>query len=159
MGHDYDLLAVELDKLRLHGHDPATMTPEERAAFVREQVLACEDELHEALKEVGWKSWATSRHLHRDAFLHELVDAQLFLDNLLLVALRPGQTVVELQAEVDQLVLERIERANQRQVDGYDGVAGKCPSCHRALDDVPPTAVDGNLHCGGCGTFLERAVA
>lgn len=159
VGRDYDQLTVEHDKLSALGIHPRAMSAEERVEFIRTMVLACEDELHEALAEVGWKPWATSRHVHREAFLKELVDAQLFLDNLFLMALREGQSLYQLQREVDALVLQRIERTVQRERDGYDGVTGKCPHCHVDLGDKPATEVDGNLHCGGCGTFLERAVA
>lgn len=154
VGHDYDELVVELGKLEFLGVDPRKMGDAERLEFIRTMVLACEDELHEALSETGWKPWATSQHLNRRAFLKELVDAQLFLHNLMLAVLREGESVSTLQREVDALVLERIERTLQRERDGYDGVAGKCPSCHVDLGDVPVREVDGVQHCGGCGVHL-----
>lgn len=150
-----DILLTELEKLKVHGQIPSEMTDEERIEFIRWNVLACVDELHEALAEVGWKPWATSRHLNRDAFLHELVDAQLFLHNLMLTVLRDDDSVSKLQDEVDSLIQARIRRAIDRQVNGYDGVEGKCPHCHRSLDDVPTIITDGVRHCGGCGRNVD----
>lgn len=157
-----DILAVELEKLRVYRQTPIHMSDEERMEFIRWNILGCINELNEALEEVGWKPWATSRHLNRDAFLHELVDAQLFLHNLMLAVIGPHPltgSVLDLQDEVDRLVLERIQRAISRQLDGYDGVTGKCPTCHRSLDDVPPTQVDGSTFCAGCGARIEEVPA
>jgi dimeric dUTPase (all-alpha-NTP-PPase superfamily) len=58
----------------------------ERWAYVKEMVLATENELHEALRETPWKSWSQSMHFDRDAFRDELVDAFHFFMNLLLSA-------------------------------------------------------------------------
>jgi dimeric dUTPase (all-alpha-NTP-PPase superfamily) len=69
------------------GLDPLAMEGEELAEFVRWNVLALEDELHEALDEVRWKPWASDTgFIDRDAFVKELVDAMHFLMNLMLVA-------------------------------------------------------------------------
>lgn len=154
VGRTWDLLTVELGKLGHLDVDPRFMDDEQRIEFIRTMAFACEDEIHEALAEVGWKPWATSRHVNRNAFLKELVDAQLFLDNLMLAVLHEGESVHDLQREVDKLILERIERTLQRQRDGYDGVTGKCPQCHVDLGDKPVTEVDGVQHCGGCGAYL-----
>lgn len=99
-----------------------------RVEYVKEMVLACLDELHEALNETGWKSWSTSRHLNRDAFVGELVDAWFFLMNLLLAA--------DVSAdELERRYFEKRERNVARQRGGYDGVTGKCPGCKRSYDD------------------------
>lgn len=150
-----DILLIELEKQRVHGQLPFKLSDEERVEYIRDNILACLDELHEALGEVGWKPWATSRHLNRDAFLHELVDAQLFLHNAMLAVLKEGDSASKLQDEVDSLVLARIHRAMERQQNGYDGVTGKCPHCHRSLDDVPHIVTDGVRHCGGCGRNVD----
>lgn len=153
-----DILEIEWEKLKAHGSTsklPSDMSDEERIEFIKWNILACTDELHEALAEVGWKEWATSRHFNRDAFLHELIDAQLFLHNLMLAVVRDGESVSKLQDEVDSLIMARIHRAIERQRVGYDGVAGKCPHCHRSLDDVPTIITDGVRHCGGCGRNVD----
>ena len=54
---------------------PADLRGEERATFVTWNMFAIEDELHEAIAEMGWKPWATSRHLNVDAMLKEMIDA------------------------------------------------------------------------------------
>lgn len=110
------------------GVDPHRMDEETRNQYIRDMVLAATDELHEALAEVGWKPWATSRHLNRDAFVGELVDVLHFLVNLWLAA---GATA----EEVEQRYMDKANRNMIRQNQGYDGVWGKCPECNRALDD------------------------
>lgn len=110
------------------GIDPADMSPEARSQYIKDMVLAATDELHEALAEVGWKPWATSRHLNNDAFIGELVDVLHFLVNLWLAA---GATA----EQVRDRYIEKSIRNARRQVDGYDGISGKCPECKRAFDD------------------------
>lgn len=110
------------------GIDPHRMDDETRAQFIRDMVLAATDELHEALNEAGWKPWASSRHLNRDAFVGELVDVLHFLVNLWLAA---GATA----EEVEQRYMDKANRNMIRQNQGYDGVLGKCFICMRALDD------------------------
>lgn len=112
----------------VHGLDLGRLTDEERIEAIRWNVLALEDELHEALAETGWRPWATSRHVNRDAFLGELIDAWHFLMNLFIIA----DTDAE---EIKRLYFAKRAKNDKRQRDGYDGVAGKCPGCHRALDD------------------------
>lgn len=115
---------------RLYGADPASFREDQFADYVRMNVLAVTDELHEALAETGWKPWATSRHLNREAYKKELVDALHFFVNLCLVA---GITAPELAAAY----YEKNAKNHVRQDVGYDGVREKCPNCRRALDDVP----------------------
>ena len=123
--------------------DPAGLTDEERAEFIRWNVLALEDELHEALAEVGWKPWASSRHLNRDAFKGELVDAFHFMMNLMLAA--------EIDAdEFLEAYRSKRDKNAKRQSDGYDGISGKCPGCKRALDDAAVNCYvyeDGEFDC------------
>lgn len=111
------------------GNDPKSLTDDQKVEWIRWNVLALEDELHEALQEVGWKPWAKSKHVNRDAYISELVDAFHFLMNLMLV--------VDCSADefLDKYFDKR--KVNQkRQADGYDGVSNKCLHCRRALDDA-----------------------
>lgn len=131
-----DLQAAFAAQLNLqidsYGANPLELMEEDRIEFIRWNVLALEDELHEALAETGWKPWATSRHINTDKFHGELVDAFHFFMNLCLVS---GLTA-------DQLLERYFEKRSinaKRQARGYDGVEGKCPKCRRALDD--PTVV------------------
>lgn len=115
-------------QVKAYGYDPVEMPQDEKIEFIRWNILALEDELHEAIAEVGWKPWATSRHINREAFRGELVDAFHFLMNLMLV--------VDIDAE-EFLSAYRAKREKnaKRQAAGYDGVSGKCAGCSRALDD------------------------
>jgi dimeric dUTPase (all-alpha-NTP-PPase superfamily) len=113
---------------RSFGVDPFNLDPEAKVQFIKDMTLALEDELHEALGEVGWKPWATSRHINDKAFGGELVDALHFLVNLFLAI---GWSA----DEVLQAYLLKASKNEARQRRGYDGVSGKCPRCHRALDD------------------------
>lgn len=90
--------------------------------------IAITDEFHEALDEVGWKPWASSRHFNEEAVKGELVDAFHFFINMCMLA---GVTA-------DDLIEGYVKKSGKniaRQEAGYDGVATKCPACHRALDD------------------------
>jgi NTP pyrophosphatase (non-canonical NTP hydrolase) len=113
---------------RLLGDVPVNLEGPAKMAYVREQALALTDELHEALAETGWKSWATSDHINRPAFQGELADVFIFLMNLMLVA---DITPTELLT----VVKGKISKNHKRQDDGYDGVSTKCPQCKRAYDD------------------------
>jgi dimeric dUTPase (all-alpha-NTP-PPase superfamily) len=117
-------------QLQIHsfGANPKTLDDDQKVEWIRWNVLALEDELHELLAETGWKPWATSKHVNRDAFISELVDSFHFMMNLMLV--------VDCSAE-EFLEKYFVKRGinEKRQIDGYDGIAGKCRHCHRALDD------------------------
>lgn len=106
-----------------------SMNTDERLVAIKDMVLACTDELHEALAETGWKPWATSRHINYEAFQGELIDAYHFLMNLMLIA---GMT----DEDVDRAYREKNKRNIERQRAGYDGITGKCSGCGRAGDDV-----------------------
>jgi len=103
-------------------------TDEERMQAIRDNVLACTDELHEALAETGWKPWASSNHVNREAFHAELVDAWHFFMNLML---HSGMTATDLY----EGYVKKNAKSLQRQAEGYDGVTTKCPKCKRAYDD------------------------
>lgn len=111
------------------GQDPRALEGDDRAQYVRDMTLALIDELSEALNETGWKPWASSRHLNRDAYVAELVDALHFLANLFLVA---GVS----ENEITALYMAKAEKNRLRQENGYDGVSSKCQTCGRALDDT-----------------------
>lgn len=131
MSHDFlsKMLREQRDlQINSYKQDPATLSADEMIEFIRWNVLALEDELHEALGEVGWKPWATSKHVNREAFVSEMVDAWHFFMNLLLVA---GVTPTEF---FDKYMAKR-EKNAKRQEEGYDGVSTKCFGCGRALDD------------------------
>lgn len=119
---------------------PDTEDNEAVVEFIRTNILALEDELHEALAEVGWKPWATSRHINREAFLSEMTDAFHFFMNLLIVTGYDGQDLLKAYEQKSMI-------NEQRQIDGYDGVSSKCPGCGRALDDPGVFCrVDSNLY-------------
>jgi NTP pyrophosphatase (non-canonical NTP hydrolase) len=111
------------------GGDPANLDQESKIEYIKSMTLAASDELHEALAEVGWKPWATSRHINRDAYLGELIDVLHFLVNLCLVVGADADEIAERYAE-------KSSRNVKRQAEGYDGVTGKCEACKRALDDI-----------------------
>ncbi len=120
------------------GKDPRILNSEEKLEWVRWNVLALEDELHELLAETGWKPWASSSHINREAYIGELVDAFHFMMNLMLI--------VDCSAE--EFLGKYFEKRKvniKRQAEGYDGVTGKCAVCHRALDDA---AVDCKISDG-----------
>jgi dUTPase len=108
---------------------PGELTGDDRADYIRTMVLAATDELHEAMNEVGWKPWATSRHVNRDAYVSELIDVLLFWFNLCLVANVSAD-------EIHAGYIKAFEKSISRQAEGYDGVVGKCPRCHRDYDDA-----------------------
>lgn len=124
-----DALAAQIElQKNAYKKDITKLDPEERAEFIRWNVLALEDELHEALAETGWKPWATSRHLNREAYKGELVDAFHFFMNLMALGDIDADEVLE------GYQVKHLKNA-KRQEEGYDGVSSKCPECKAALDD------------------------
>jgi phosphoribosyl-ATP pyrophosphohydrolase len=112
----------------MNGTHPSRLDTEDAIAYIRNMVLAAEDELHEALQEVGWKPWASSKHINRDGFVSELVDTWQFLMNLAqVVGVTPDEFASKLEAK---------HRINWQRLKGYDGVSDKCTNCHRAFDDT-----------------------
>lgn len=142
IGQDTAVITVQIDPRLTHmlkmqrdlqlrynnGKAIEDFTPEERMQAIRDNVLACTDELHEALGETGWKPWATSNHLNVDAFRAEMVDAWHFFMNLML---HSGMTADDLY----QGYVAKHAKNHKRQDEGYDGVTTKCPGCKRAYDD------------------------
>lgn len=137
---------------RINGYTLEEQDIDTRIDNVRINVLALTDELHECLGETGWKPWATSRHINWSAAQRELVDAWHFFMNLML---HLEMTPVDLWQGYHQK-----HKVNfQRQEDGYDGVSGKCPRCHRDLAETDVKEVIAtstqrvDLHCV-CGAYL-----
>jgi hypothetical protein len=120
-----DQLALQV---RLLGVPPSELDDPAKMAYITEQALAVNLEVGEALLETGHKSWATSNHVNRDAYLAELRDAWQHLINLMLVVdATPGELVALMRSK---------HRVNHTRIDtNYDGVTTKCPQCHRAYDD------------------------
>lgn len=139
-------------QVEVYGNNFPEMSMEERIEFIRWNVLAAEDELHEALGEVGWKPWASSKHINRDAYCNELIDLWHFVMNL---ALAVGMTADEFSTRY----FKKLEKNVQRQTEGYDGL-NKCPHCRRAYDDdavkCTPPLEDSNLYyCAEVDRWLE----
>lgn len=145
-------------------NDPAEPESQDaRVEFMTWNVLALLDEVHEALNEIGWKPWASSRHVNADLVLNELIDALHFWMNLVWSAV--GTSTLGDAHVLAQVIRDRYHAKHEinaaRQRDGYDGVSSKCPSCHRELSEVgteetrigrTPT---GGLRCGGCKERLS----
>jgi hypothetical protein len=149
------LLRMQLDLQRGSFRDPRELNDEERAEFIRWNMLALEDELHEALAEVGWKPWATDRSMNVGLFRNEMVDAIHFFMNLLLVSCDDDEEPEDLADDFEQRYRRKVEVNAQRQRDGYDSKSGKCSHCHRDLAEASRTAVDGRPFCGGCGWMIH----
>ena len=129
--------AQRMLQLRL-GYDIDGMDTEERCAYVRMNVLAAIVELTEALNEVGWKPWASSRHFNNGLLLGELTDVLHFLINLYLAAL-PGVLAEEIADQIVRRFFLKNQVNEARRSGGYDGVTTKCPACTRAVEDVAIT--------------------
>lgn len=146
----------ELQIMYLDGKAPFDLEPEAKMDYLRTQFLSLEDELHEAMQETGWKPWATSNHINREAFKGELVDAWHFFMNLMLAVGMTG----------DELYMGYIEKSavnRKRQEDGYDGVTTKCPGCKRAYDDKAVLCQAANVQadrpafCGTTSRYVSSA--
>lgn len=125
-----------------YGKDPGEITdPAEKIQFARDMREALEAELQEAIDEIGWKPWATSKHFNTEAFKWEIVDALFFWLNLALVADMDGFETMEKYES-------KWKKNYKRQLDGYDGVVGKCGVCKRALDDDAVTCIEDPNHPG-----------
>ncbi len=146
---------------RAYGYDVTGMEVPDLVEYVRWNMLALEDELHEALSEVSWKPWARTTYVNRVPFLQELIDAAHFLNNMWLAVaqLEPDESA----ALFVQMYWDKNKRNAQRQVDEYDGVSGKCPHCRRDLEDTPlkeAVDVDGvKLGYCECGFVVKREEA
>jgi hypothetical protein len=131
------------------GNDVGNMSMDQLMAYVREQTLACTDELHEALQETGWKTWAKNPHINQEAFADELIDAWLFLMNLMNVA---GMTAEQLYVGHAKKVVNATKRNDEK----YDGVSTKCPLCRRAYDNDAVRCVPGKCEAVTFVTLAEE---
>lgn len=157
-------LRLQIDSF---GKDPTRLNPDDRAEFIRWNTLALEDELHEALNEVGWKPWATNRGIDHPMFVKELTDAWHFFMNLLLAGsgVEHGDGDDEIKIAMDLLAEHFIAEYHHkrlinagRQTAGYTGT-DKCPTCKRdrattQITETDSDGADGFTHCP-CGHVYE----
>lgn len=127
-------MQLQLQRNHMKDGDPQALTGDAMAEFMTWNFAACVKELSEATDEVGWKPWATSRHLSQPQFNREMVDAFHFFMNMLLVA-NPFSTAEMIARDFFEYYCEKNAVNAQRQIDGYDGVQGKCWNCHREVPD------------------------
>ena len=90
----------------------------EKIEAYRINMMALQDELHEALNEMSWKPWAKAEYFNDDRVQQELVDAWHFFMNLMIIS--------GMDAEKLHLRYLAKRKVNiKRQEDGYDGVSTK----------------------------------
>lgn len=111
--------------------DPVLLEGEAKTHFIQWNALAAITEIAEMLDEVGWKPWATSRHVNADRVIEEIVDVMHFLGDILRAVDCDGH-------QLTRVYLNKNLVNAGRQVDGYDGVMGKCPNCHTDLTEADP---------------------
>lgn len=121
-------LVVQLS-LKPVGRDPRDLKGMELIQFIKDMKMALDSEAQEMLDEVGWKPWATSRHVNHQRVKEELIDAWHFWMNLWLCV---GGTADEML----EMYLKKSQKNIDRQLEGYDGVTGKCLSCHTDLTEA-----------------------
>ena len=119
-----------------YGNDLDRLSEEERLSYIDEMLKAAILEVGEAYNEFSWKSWASAQFRNKDALTGDLVDVVFFVANALVAN---GVTSEELTAKYRG----KMGINTERQIDGYDGISGKCPECRRALDDPAVTCVEG----------------
>jgi hypothetical protein len=83
-----DLLLNKQERAQraVYGHDPGALKGEQLIEYIRLNVLAATDELHEVLRETGWKTWRKEDYgfVNRARYIDELADVLLFFLNLCL---------------------------------------------------------------------------
>lgn len=159
---DSDILELQLKLQRTAFNiDVLNLDEEELIDYITWNAFAMLDEVHEAMKEVSWKPWASATYVNREAFLKELIDAAHFLNNMWLAVAKLEST--EAASLFKALYQDKHITNARRQAVGYDGVSGKCPACHRDLDEtelITLTDVDGVvLVACKCGQVLVRKPA
>lgn len=161
------MLSAQADVQRTLGNDLANMADENRMRYMTEMAFSLCDEVHEAMGEVGWKSWAKSNHINAEEFMGEMTDAWLFFMNLMLAAGMTAEDLILRTAKKQDNTLARF-------FGGYDGKSTKCPKCQRAYDNdgvkcTPAHAgpegagaarcgyedVSGNVSCASCGRQIN----
>jgi hypothetical protein len=123
--------------------DPRELEGKDCTDFLMWNAFAATDELHEAMQEIGWKPWASSRHVNSELFLEEVVDALHFIGNMVLAAAMDRRETPEQLAKILWVMYTKKLKINaDRQVQGYDGLKGKCPTCRRVLFGSPQRCVE-----------------
>lgn len=121
-------------QINAYDQDPRALEGKDRTDFLMWNAFAATDEIHEAMQEVGWKPWASSRHVNDEQMLGELVDALHFIGNMILAAASTSKKSPEqLGSILWQMYQAKVRTNMQRQVGGYDGIKDKCPECRREL--------------------------
>lgn len=101
-----------------YGKDISKLDTREKIEAYRINMMALQDELHEALNEMSWKPWAKAEYFNDDRVQQELVDAWHFFMNLMIIS--------DMDAEKLHLRYLAKRKVNiKRQEDGYDGVSTK----------------------------------
>ena len=101
-----------------YGKDISKLDTREKIEAYRINMIALQDELHEALNEMSWKPWAKAEYFNDDRVQQELVDAWHFFMNLMIIS--------GMDAEKLHLRYLAKRKVNiKRQEDGYDGVSTK----------------------------------
>jgi dUTPase len=142
----HDTFARQADFQRhIDAHPESMEDPEEKIQYIKDMVYALESELHEMMQEIGWKPWATSRHINYEAAKSELVDTFQFFMNLCFALGMSADELLDRHAE-------KLKINYSRAGGGYDGVSTKCAWCGRALDDKyvsceTDTPWRGTLYC------------
>lgn len=108
-------------------------TADELTRYVTMNLNAAFLELAEAQQETPWKPWVTidkqlAWRANGERFAGELVDVMFFIANALLAAGVTDEWLAEHYAA-------KMAVNQRRQVEAYDGVSTKCPTCKRALDE------------------------
>lgn len=116
--------------------DPGLLgTRSEGIQYIKDMVLAAEDELHEILGEVDWKPWTQGeRKINHDGVKKEIVDLWHFMMNLMLVVNMSSD-------ELYTMYMKKCAVNAERQRNGYDGRSTKCFNCKRAFEDVTLTEI------------------
>ena len=109
---------------RFFDGDPADLDAEGAISFITWNALAAHCEITEMLQEIGWKPWASSRHINREDALKEIVDVLHFLGNILRTLRVSGK-------ELTEAYREKQTKNALRMINGYDGVKEKCGECGR----------------------------
>jgi hypothetical protein len=159
-----EMITAQLKLQDTLGTNPLGMSVEERVAYLKDQYIALIKELGEAMDELGWKPWATSRHINESAAFGELRDAWQFLTNMMLAV--TGDTPENLAQRLETELYAKHEVNVQRATEGYDGVSGKCPGCRRDLAEVSLVQVHVSgaklplrILCYSCNTEVPYDVA
>lgn len=158
---DFMLRMQERLQRESFGCDPQEMSTDKRVEYIRWNVLALTDELHEALGETSWKPWKQGEAwINPTELKDELVDAWHFMMNLLLAS---GMDVNELFYRYTAKHATNVRRMASGE---YDGVKDKCPSCRRELDkegsvvywgeESSPADPPATYSCKGCGATVPE---